>query len=160
AAPADHDSHPPLDVRLAALGVPLHLREDGACSRHLLHDESGVERRLLALLLADETGIERLSPVSWDEWGGLLLPAIRTLAMESRMEVLRDVSLSSLPSLLSGSDAWWERLRSGINVYSPKARRRQLQGWLGHWVALSLLDAGFAVSSGPGAEAVLERGAV
>jgi hypothetical protein len=38
-----------------------------------------------------------------------------------------------------------------------EARRRQLRAWLGHWVALSLLQAGFSVSSEPGAEAVLKR---
>jgi hypothetical protein len=73
------------------------------------------------------------------------------------MHALAAIPLSSLPSLLSTSDAWWERLRSGINVYSAEARRRQLQVWLGHWVALSLLNAGFTVVSGPGAEASLQR---
>jgi hypothetical protein len=38
------------------------------------------------------------------------------LFMGARMEALRSVKLYSLPSLLSDSDGWWERLRSGINV--------------------------------------------
>jgi Zn-dependent protease with chaperone function len=158
--PADHDTHPPLGVRLAALGVPLPVRKDGERSVHLLEDLDGAERRVLAPLLANATVMARLSPVSWDEWRRHLLPAIWTLAMGSRWEALRGVELSSLPSLLSDPHTWWERLHSGINVYSPEARRRQLQGWLGHWAALSLLDAGFAVASEPGAEALLERGGV
>jgi Zn-dependent protease with chaperone function len=159
-APAEHDTHPPLHVRLAALGVPLQAREDGDGSLDLLHDPSAAETRVLVPLLADATVIARLEPASWDDWGRRLLPAIWRLAMEPRLETLRNVPLSSLPSLLAAGDAWWERLRSGINVYSPEARRRQLQSWLGHWAALALLDAGFAVASEPGAEAVLERDGV
>jgi hypothetical protein len=157
---ADHDTHPPLDVRLAALGVPLEVREGAERSLGLLHDPTDAEKRVLVPLLADATVIARLEPISWDEWGRRLLPAIWKLAMEPRLEALRRVPLSSLPSLLAAGDAWWERLRSGINVYSPEARRRQLQSWLGHWAALSLLDAGFTVLSEPGAEAVLERDGV
>ncbi len=155
--PADHDTHPPLDVRLAALGVSLPRRAFGEPSLHLLHDLGGTERRLLGPLLADETVIARLVPVSWDEWGGRVLPAIWKLFMDSKMEALRGVGLSSLPSLLASEALWWERLRSGINVYSPEARRRQLRVWLGHWVALSLLDGGFTVVSEPGAEPMLAR---
>ena len=155
--PDEHDTHPPLDVRLAALGVPLHLREDGERSLRLLDELPGAEARLLAPLLADDTVMGRLCPVSWDEWGSRVLPAIWKLHMDGVLQPLRGIALSSLPSLLSTGDAWWERLRSGINVYSSEARRRQLQVWLGHWVGLSLLEAGFTVVSGPGAEAALER---
>jgi Zn-dependent protease with chaperone function len=158
--PADHDTHPALDVRLAALGVPLLVREDGERSAHLLEDLEGAERSVLAPLLTDATVLARLSAASWNEWGSRLLPAIWKLAMDSRTEALRGVRLSSLPSLLSESDLWWERLHSGINVYSPEARRRQLRTWLGHWVALSLVEAGFTVVSEPGAEPVVERAGV
>jgi hypothetical protein len=137
--------------------VPLHLREDGDRSLRLLDELPGAEVRLLAPLLADDTVMGRLCPVSWDEWGSRVLPAIWKLHMDGVLQPLRGIALSSLPSLLSTSDAWWERLRSGVNVYSSEARRRQLQVWLGHWVALSLLEAGFTVVSGPGAEAALER---
>jgi hypothetical protein len=51
-------------------------------------------------------------------------------------------------------------LSSGVNIYSPAARRRQLSTWLGHWVALSLLADGFVVDSQPGAQIVLQRGAL
>jgi hypothetical protein len=115
--------------------------------------------RVLTPLLVDDA-MPRLASVSWDEWGSRLLPSIWKLSMDSRMEALRSVTLSSLPSLLSASDVWWERLRSGINVFSPEARRAQLRAWLGHWVALSLLDAGFTVASQPGAEPVLTRDGV
>lgn len=155
--PAEHDTHPALDVRLLALGVPLHLREEGEGSVRLLDDLAGTEERLLAPHLADDTVMGRLAPVSWDEWGSRVLPAIWKLHTDSIMHALAAIPLSSLPSLLSTSDAWWERLRSGINVYSAEARRRQLQVWLGHWVALSLLNAGFTVVSGPGVEAALQR---
>src|SRR5262249_33474782 len=147
-----------LDVRLAALGVSQHVREDGERNVHLLEDLDATERRVLAPLLADATVMARLSPVSWDEWGRLLLPAIWTLVMESRTDALRGVRLSSLPSLLSDHHTWWQRLHSGINVYSSEARRRQLRTWLGHWVGLSLVEAGFKVVSEPGAEPVVERG--
>lgn len=155
--PDEHDTHPALDVRLSALGVPLHLREEGDGSVGLLDDLAGMEERLLAPNLADDTVMARLARVSWDEWGSRVLPAIWKLHADSIVHALSAIALSSLPSLLSSSDAWWERLRSGINVYSAEARRRQLQVWLGHWVALSLLNAGFTVVSGPGAEAALAR---
>jgi hypothetical protein len=155
--PDEHDTHPSLDVRLSALGVSLHLREDGERSLRLLDDVAGAETRLLAPLLADDTVMGRLAPASWDEWGSRLQPAIWKLYMDSVVHAMREVRLSSLPSLLASSDEWWERLRSGINVYSAEARRRQLHGWLGHWVALSLLNAGFAVVSEPGAEPALKR---
>jgi Zn-dependent protease with chaperone function len=158
AVPSDeHDTHPALDVRLAALGVPLRQREEGEASVRLLDDLRGEELRVLAPLLTDGTVAGRLAPVSWDEWGSRVLPAIWALQMDSVLDALRGIRLSALPSLLSSGDAWWERLRSGINVYSAEARRRQLEVWLGRWVALSLLKAGFAVASGPGAEAALKR---
>jgi hypothetical protein len=80
--------------------------------------------------------------------------------MGARREALAKVGLSSLPSLLEDDRTWWERLREGVNVYSPEARRRQLRIWLAHWVALSLLDDGFVVVSAPGAEPTLERASV
>jgi Zn-dependent protease with chaperone function len=156
APPADDDTHPPLDARLAALGLSLHPREDQARSTALLDDLPDTELRLLAPLLTSATVLGKLTPISWDEWGRRIVPAVWARTMESRMAALRGLELSSLPSLLT-SDGLWQRLRSGINVYSAEARRRQLRAWLGHWVALSLLEAGFTVASEPGAEPVLRR---
>ena len=155
--PADDDTHPPLDARLAALGLSLHVREDLARSAALLEDLPGTELRVLAPLLTSADVLGKLTPVSWDEWGSRIAPAMWARYMEPRMAALRGLEVASLASMVH-SDGLWERLRSGINVYSAEARRRQLRVWLGHWVALTLLEAGFAVASEPGAETVLRRG--
>jgi Zn-dependent protease with chaperone function len=160
AMPDIDDTHPPLGTRLTALGVRMGAREYGPCCLHLLNDLPGIERCLLAPLLTDATVLARLTPVSWDEWGTRMLPAIWHGRMGARREALAKVGLSSLPSLLEDDRTWWERLREGVNVYSPEARRRQLRIWLAHWVALSLLDDGFVVVSAPGAEPTLERASV
>jgi hypothetical protein len=159
-APSAHDTHPPLAVRLGALRMTADARRESAGCAHLLDGLDGVERHLLASLLTNAGAIASLTPVSWDEWGRQILPAIWTRLMESRLPELRGVPLPNLPSLLDAEAVWWRRLSSGINIYSPQARRRQLCTWLGHWAALSLIEAGFVVTSAPGAEAALERGAV
>jgi hypothetical protein len=159
-APTPHDTHPPLDVRLAALGRPEQgRRSDGRCL-HLLQEVDGLERLLLATLLTEADMIQKLVPVSWDEWGRRVLPETWKRFLQGRLSELNGVPLSSLPSLLEAEAVWWPRLSGGVDIYSPEARRRQLRSWLGRWAALSLSEAGFAVTSGPGAEIVLERGPV
>jgi hypothetical protein len=108
-------------------------------------------------LLTGAEVIGRRAVVSWEEWGTRILPAIWAELTAERKEALKGVPLSALPSLLTSEGMWWERLRSGVNVYSPEARRRQLRVWLGQWLCSSIAGAGFAVVSGPGAETVLER---
>jgi Zn-dependent protease with chaperone function len=159
-APSAHDTHPPLEVRLTALGMPLRSGRDNGRCQHLLQDVDGVERLLLATLLTDADSVHKLEPIAWEEWGPRIVPATWQRLMHARMTELKGMPLSSLPSLVEAEAVWWPRLSSGVNIYSPAARRRQLCAWLGHWLALSLLDDGFVVDSQPGAEIVLRRGAV
>lgn len=158
--PAEGDTHPPLEVRLAALGIGASEPREGPSSLQLLQDVAATELHVLTPLLKDASVLARLVPVSWDEWGPRILPAIWEGLMEARKEALRQVTLASLPALLANEATWWVRLRSGINVYSPEARRRQLRVWLGQWAALSLRSAGFVVTSPVGARVVMERGLV
>lgn len=158
APPTADDTHPPLEVRLGALGVTVEQsRVAGKLSLRLLDDLPGTELRALVPLLTGPDVIGRLATVSWEEWGTRILPAIWTNLTAERREALAGVPLAALPSLLTSERTWWERLRSGVNVYSPEARRRQLRIWLGQWLCSSMAGAGFAVVSGPGAETALER---
>ena len=158
--PSPHDTHPPLAARLAAIGMAAEARRPGAGCAHLVQDMDGVERHLLASLLANAGAIGSLAPVSWDEWGRRILPAIWTRLLQERVPALAAVPLPNLPSLLDAESTWWPRLSSGANIYSAQARRRQLCTWLGQWAALSLIGGGFVVTSPVGAAPVLERGPV
>jgi Zn-dependent protease with chaperone function len=155
-AAVPEDTHPPLAARLAALG-PVDSRPAGPpdAVADALRDVAVLESRLITTVLRDAAVLPRLKRLEWDDWGREVLPAVWAHQLGDRERHLRDLKLTSLPSLLQ--DSWWERLRGGINVFSPEARQRQLRAWLGRWLGLSLLAAGYRVTSGPGAEPTLER---
>ena len=89
--------------------------------------------------------------------GSRILPAIWKDLMAERMEALADVPLSRSRPCSPTRAMWWSASARASNVYSPEAQRRQLRAWLSDWLALSIVGAGFAIVSGPGAETVLER---
>ena len=155
--PDPGDTHPPLAVRLAALGTeaarPAIPKEGNAAP--LLADQPAVEERLLASLLTDPAKIGELEAISWDEWGDKALPCLWKRHAGPGVEALQSVPVASLPELLRSDDTW-HRMSRGVNVFSPEARRRQVRAWLGSWLGLGLQARGFRVTSGPGAPAVLE----
>lgn len=152
------DTHPPLARRLEALGVPVEAPAAYARPRCLLDRPEEQGRRLLASMLTDPSLIDRLTPVAWADWGERVAPVVWERDLGARVQTLSMVPLADAPSLLA--DAWWWRLREGLNVFSPEAQRRQLQRWVATWIALSLQRAGFRLVSGPGAPARLERDAL
>jgi Zn-dependent protease with chaperone function len=159
--PAPHafdlaDTHPPLARRLEALGVAATAAASYARPRCLLERPEEMGRRLLASMLTDPSLIDRLTPVDWEDWGERVLPVVWERELGGRLQTLASVSLADAPSVLA--DAWWLRLREGLNVFSPEAQRRQLQRWVATWIRLSLQRAGFRLVSAPGVPARLERG--
>ena len=55
-----------------------------------------------------------------------------------------------LPKALLRIDEWAERLRTGLALFSPAAKRRHVIMLLGTWFAVHLADLGFALEALPG----------
>jgi Zn-dependent protease with chaperone function len=150
------DTHPPLERRLQALGVALPDPSRHVPPASLLDDPEALAQRLLASLMTDASLLERLTRVAWNDWGERVLPAVWAQSLGARLQALDGVALTDAPSVLA-DEGWWSRLREGVDVFSPEARRRQVQRWLVTWIALSLHRAGFRVTSGPGVPPRLAR---
>lgn len=112
---------------------------------------------LLVSLASKPEIVPKLQTLDWDSWGATVVPLLWELSLGTRVDAFELVEISSLPTILSEQQAWWERLHHGVNVFSPEARRRQLHAWLGLWVALTLARKGFASDMPPGGEPSLVR---
>ena len=158
--PADpDDTHPRLRERLRPLSTPCEPREISvAVEAPLLGQVETCESRLIASVLNRPEAISEIKMLDWDSWGETILPRLWSRVVEPRQETLQSIPLRAIPEALEDENLW-DRLRQGINVFSPEARRQQARAWLAVWFAWSVHQAGYRVVSGPGAEPLLERGA-
>jgi len=152
--PSPYDTHPPLEERLRALGFaevkPAPLRE----SLELLGDCERAERAALNLVLRKDAEIRKLpwSQVGQEVW----LPAWRE-EMQEQAEAVKDWRAADLRTILEESERWYGALRRGANVLSRRAQAHWLRGFAVRWLAVSLAEKGYIMSTRPGAPILLLR---
>jgi len=158
-----HDTHPPLEERLAALGIePSRTERDaGPPALSLLDDLVEVEtglaamsrtpsptvksKRVLSLNIAPEP--RALTPIAWDEVGAKVwIPLWQRMARDFG-HVLRGVTAASLPEL--------EWKHPGTKILGGQSDGDPLEaadGIVGITLAVAFSQAGFTVESPPGEE--------
>lgn len=152
------DTHPRLPERLRPLSTPCEPREIAiSCAPPLLGQIEACESQLIASALIKPESISEIQRLDWDHWGETILPRLWGRVVEPRLEAFETIPLMSIPEALA-DEGLWDRLRQGLNIFSPEARRQQARTWLGYWFAWSVHRAGYRVISGPGVEPLLERG--
>jgi len=143
-----YDTHPALEERLNALGVtrPSTIEMGGALE--LLDATSEAEEYVLRQMLVNET--RPLRAVPWESAGTeLWLPRFRT-RLEPHANTLATLTPELLPGALSRIDEWADRLRTGLALFSPEAKRRHVVTLFGTWLAVYLVDLGFELEALPG----------
>ncbi len=150
-APAEHDTHPSLEERLAALGFDRMSRPPPSGSAlSLLDSVARAEHEALDVILIP--GHPPLREVSWDDAGEVAWLAMWRARLAPYASVFARSTPRDAPSLL----ARWEQLGSsttrGISLLSPAAQKRSFEDLVGVWLATSLHDRGFRIDAPPGAE--------
>jgi hypothetical protein len=164
-APREHDTHPPLEERLMAIGVSRRdRRSEGRISwaaetsaLHLLDSPAAAETAALSIVLKDDA--PPLAELPWeraaeDGW----LPLWRGTLSNMRAE-LSKVRVRDIPALYDEPDAFWQRLHpNSVSLLSPLGARRAITGTLGVYLTLICADAGFDVEVPLGGEVVATKG--
>lgn len=164
-APREHDTHPPLEERLMAIGVSRRdRRSEGRISwaaetsaLHLLDSPAAAESAALSIVLKDDA--PPLSELPWERaaeegW----LPLWRSTLSPMRAE-LSKVRVAQIPALYDDPEAFWQRLHpTMVSLLSPLGARRSITGTLGVYLTLVLADAGFDVEVPLGGEIVARKG--
>ena len=153
-----YDTHPTLEERLSALGISEPALAETSQALDLLDATHEAEEYVLRSMLINKT--RPLKPLAWEAAGvDLWAPRFRE-RLEPHSSALAKVTPESLPSVLSSIDAWAERLRTGLALFSPEAKRRHVVAMFGTWYAISLVDRGFLLEALPGWPVRAVRGAV
>lgn len=156
---SEHDTHPALSERLAALGIPNPTLSNGGGSAALLLDSArDVELRTLAAVIKPEV-IDSLNRLGWEQVPReLWLPRWRETLVPHQQQ-LAGLRLTSLPDVLRERGQWAQRMRQGVASLSPEAERRWVTGLMGTWLAVQLVDLhGFEVDTLPGRPICLRHG--
>ena len=143
-----YDTHPTLEERLSALGVktPPAAEMGGALS--LLEETGEAEEYVLRRMLVHEA--RPLRALAWESAGTeLWLPRFRE-RLQPHASALAQVVPEVLPGVLLRVDEWAERLRTGLALFSPEAKRRHVILLFGTWFAVHLVDLGFELEALPG----------
>lgn len=74
---------------------------------------------LLVSLASKPEIVPKLQTLDWDSWGATVVPLLWELSLGTRIDAFELVEISSLPTILSERQAWWERLHHGVNIFSP-----------------------------------------
>lgn len=150
----EYDSHPTLSERTAALQVwPPGGPSDDRPATALLTSAERSENALLMSMLTSGTA----HPIAWEDVGAQIwVPVWREQLSPYRSELSR-LDPATLPRLDLGR--WAGVLRpTGPNFMSPEAERRRARELLSMWLALVLVDRGFACSCAPGEPVRMTRG--
>jgi Zn-dependent protease with chaperone function len=146
---SQYDTHPTLEERLNALGVkqPPSVEMGGALE--LLDATSEAEEYVLRRMLIDEA--RPLRALAWESAGAeLWLPRFRE-RLEPHATALAELVPERLPGVMKRIDEWGERLRTGLALFSPEAKRRHVVLLLGTWFTAYLAERGFELEALPGA---------
>lgn len=163
-APREHDTHPPLEERLSALGVSRRDRRSDAriswaaesSALALLDTPATAEDAAISVLLKE--GAPRLRPLGWDRaaedgW----LPLWRS-ALSPMRAVLSKVRVRDIPALYDDPESTWRQLHPGVvSLLSPLGVRRSITSTLGVYLTLVCADAGFEISVPIGGEVVATK---
>lgn len=145
---SQYDTHPTLEERLGALGVkqPPPLELGGALD--LLDVTSEAEEYVLRSLLINKT--QPLRALSWEAAGSTLwLPRFRE-RLKPYQHALAQMTPERVPSVLPHVQEWADRLRAGLALFSPEAKRRHVVAMFGTWFTVYLVDHGFELEALPG----------
>ncbi|HET7545239.1 MAG TPA: M48 family metallopeptidase [Polyangiaceae bacterium] len=143
-----YDTHPLLEERLSALGVTRQPAVEASGALELLEATGEAEEYVLRRMLVHEA--RPLRALAWESAGTeLWLPRFRE-RLEPHANVLAKVTPEQLPTLLTRIDEWADRLRTGLALFSPEAKRRHVIMLFGTWLAVHLADGGFELEALPG----------
>ena len=145
---SQYDTHPSLEERLAALGVEQAPSSSPSGALDLLDVASDAEEYVLRNLLVDAA--RPLARLAWQDAGrDLWLPRFRE-RIKPHQSTLAKVVPEAIPAVLERIDEWADRLRTGLALFSPVAKRRHVVALLGTWYAVYLADLGFELEALPG----------
>ncbi|HYQ45372.1 MAG TPA: M48 family metallopeptidase [Polyangiaceae bacterium] len=143
-----YDTHPALEERLSALGVPRPPAIEMGGALELLEATSEAEEYVLRRMLVDEA--RPLRAVPWESAGTeLWLPRFR-VRLEPHASTLANLTPELLPGAVIRIDEWADRLRTGLALFSPEAKRRHVVMLFGTWFTVYLVELGFELQALPG----------
>jgi len=153
-----YDTHPTLEERLTALGVSEAPPSNEPGALELLDVTSEAEEYVLRSMLVD--GSRPLKPLTWEAAGReLWLPRFLE-RIRPYQNALAKVTPEIMPAVLAQIDDWAERLRSGLALFSPEAKRRHVLAMFGTWYAVYLVNLGFELEALPGCAVRTKRGEI
>jgi Zn-dependent protease with chaperone function len=153
----EFDSHPPLRERLDALK----LVDDGTVAEAsplastLLRDLDALEQDFLLSIAADQSAVQRLSPIAWEESGDRVYLPVWKKNVEEHASALRDVRLAALPDV-KALPALAARLT--LKDVPDDERTQAASSILGCAIAVALAEDGWAVDARPGIQVTLSKG--
>jgi Zn-dependent protease with chaperone function len=155
---SQYDTHPTLEERLSALGVTEAPLSGEAGALELLDEASEAEEYVLRSMLID--GTRPLKPLTWDAAGRELWLPRFVERIQPYQTALAKVTPETMPAVLAQIDDWAERLRSGLALFSPEAKRRHVLAMFGTWYAVYLVNLGFELEALPGCPVRTKRGPI
>ena len=145
---SEYDTHPTLEERLRALGVEHPPSAEMSGALDLLDATNEAEEYVLRSLLIDKS--RALEPLAWEAAGReLWLPRFRE-RLEPYGNALARITPEAMPDVLARVHEWADRLRAGLALFSPEAKRRHVVAMFGTWFAVYLVDQGFELEALPG----------
>jgi Zn-dependent protease with chaperone function len=143
----EHDTHPPLLDRLAALGNPSADFASVTPALSLLDDVPRREEGVLREIMRDANA--KLTPVSWDViTDEVWLPIWRDVVREAKP--LATLTPRGLPDALERWATLADATRRGPAFSSPAAEKQRVARLLGAWLTAHLAGAGFRITAPPG----------
>ena len=99
-----------------------------------------------------------MQPLSWEAAASTLwLPRFRD-RIEPYRGILQKLTPDDLPTVVSNVQDWAERMRAGLALFSPEAKRRHVVALFGTWFSVFLADRGFQFEALPGWPVRARRG--
>jgi hypothetical protein len=143
-----YDTHPTLEERLNALGVtqPPSAHMTGALD--LLDEASAAEEYVLRSMLINRA--RPLGALAWESAGHHLWLPCFVERLKPHASALAKVTPEALPEVVLRVDDWADRLRTGLALFSPEAKRRHVVMMFGTWFAVHVVGCGFELEALPG----------
>ena len=146
---SQYDTHPTLEERLAALGVQAPQSVATGSALDLLDATKEAEEYVLRGMLTNRA--LPLVPLAWEAAGfHVWLPRFRE-RLKPHQSALGAFTPDWILNILKRIDEWGDRLRVGLALLSPDAKRRHVVAVLGTRYAVFLVDHGFELEALPGA---------
>jgi hypothetical protein len=114
----------------------------------LLDEASAAEEYVLRSMLINRA--RPLAALAWEAAGHHVWLPCFAKRLQPHASALAKVKPEDLPEVVTRVDDWGDRLRTGLALFSPEAKRRHVVVMFGTWFAVHLAGCGFELEALPG----------